>query len=360
MANNTTSTDESVILYSRFWELFHCGFLILVNIGALIGNGFVCTAVYRVRRLQKVANYFLVSLAVSDLLVASLATPFRIYFEINTKWCLGEHVCKFWIIIDLLCNTASIVNLSLISVDRYLALSLSLRYTTIVTVSKCRIAIAAVWGFSFGIAASSLHTWSRHGQFVYHRVCQKMDKLYYTISTVLGILVPTIVLTVLYCLVFKIAFQQQTKILKNNYNTPRSSVDGLALQPPHATPASKRRKLAIRELKATKTLIIVVGAFLVCWLPVLVLLVMQQYAPGYTESLPLKTQEILGLLILYSLPPLTTCLNPFIYTCHNAEFRKVFKMTFAKLLPFLKIQSSKNEKHIGSPDSESDFVSTPF
>ncbi|CAB4026268.1 dopamine D2-like receptor [Paramuricea clavata] len=360
MADNATTIAP--ITYSRFWERFHSGFLILVIIAALFGNGFVCMAVYKVRRLQKVSNYFLVSLAVSDILVVLLAIPFRIYFELNTEWQLGEHACRFWIFMDLLCSTASIVNLSIISVDRYLALSQSLRYLTILTVSRCRILIAAVWGFSFTLAAFSLHTWSSDGKFIYTQFCQNIDKLYYIVSTILGIIIPLIILIVLYCLVFKIALEQRVKIMNNNYNTPRGCEVGEQaerLRSRQSRAPTSPRRFAIRELKATKTLMIVVGAFLVCWLPLFVLMIMQQFVPQYINSLPRKTQEILGLLFLYTLPQFNSCLNPYIYTFHNSEFRAVFKVTFRKLLPFLKLQS-KNDKHLDPLAIDSEFASTGF
>ncbi|XP_028408298.1 5-hydroxytryptamine receptor 1A-alpha-like [Dendronephthya gigantea] len=350
----TNGTDA--LTYSRFWEQFHAGFLILVSVTALFGNGFVCTAVYKVRRLQKVSNYFLVSLAVSDILVVVLAIPFRIYFELNTVWLLGKHACKFWIFMDILCNTASIVNLSLISVDRYIALSKSLRYLAIATVSRCRIGIAIVWGFSFTIATLSLHTWSSDGGLIHHPFCRKNDKIYYTFSTILGIIIPLVVLIVLYYLVFKIALKHHVKIMKSNYSTPPSSEDCADQSQLRSRSNSSPRRFAIRELKATKTLIIVVGAFLVCWLPLCVLVVMQQYVPQYIERWPPKTQEILGQLLLYSLPFLNSCLNPYIYTCHNSEFRAVFKKTFSKMLPFLKSRSKKETKNTFC--TENDFVST--
>ena len=354
--NGTVASTDPPIKYSIL-EQVHSGFLILVVITAVLGNGFVCMAVYKVRRLQKVSNYFLVSLAVSDILFALFSIPFRIYFELNIEWQLGEHACKFYIFMDMLCSTASIVNLSLISVDRYLALSQSLRYLTIATVSRCRIGIAIVWGFSLANPVFALHSWSPDSKFVYEKTCKKIDKLFYAVSTTLSIIIPLIVLIVLYCLVFKIALAQQSKILKNEYVTPPSSEDGHANRPQRPRSNTSPRRFAIRELKATKTLMIVVGAFLVCWLPLFVLVILQQYAPKYVENFPPKTQEILGLLFLYSLPQLNCCLNPYIYTCHNAEFREVFKIMIGKILPILKLKS-KNDESLGPITEDHDLVST--
>lgn len=339
MEVNTTNTR-----YSREWEQIHSAFLVLVIFTALLGNGFVCAAVYRVRRLQKVSNYFLVSLAASDILVVLFAIPFRIYFELNSPsgWLLGKHACQFWIFVDLLCCSASIVNLSLVSVDRYVALSRPLRYVVIMTLRRCKISITSVWFFSFTISLLSVHTWSEDGSLRHNPACLKHDKIYYTLATVLAILIPLSVLVVLYCLVFKMALKQGKKIygsaLRNSLRPLRSqSGDSDSLQTGHD---STRRRFAVRELKAAKTLIIVVGTFLLCWLPLFVILFLQQYSPTYIEKLSPKTQQILGQLFLFTLPPLNSALNPFIYTFFNVEFRKVFKDTLQKCLPFLKSKSS--------------------
>lgn len=327
-----------MVEYSEFSERFQASFLIIVIAAALFGNGFVCMAVYWVRRLQKISNFFLISLAVSDILVVIFSAPFRVYFAFNVNWDLGEHTCKFWIFIDLLCNTASIINLSLISADRYLALSRTLRYATIVTFSRCCKAILAVWLYAFTIAVLSFFTWSSDGNFVSYPQCVKQDKLFYAFSLISGILVPMVILFVLYCLVFKIAVKQQRKIIQNHSKPLIATVETKG-----SRSDAKTRRFTIRELKATKTLIIVVGAFLICWLPIVVIMVMQQYANSYVRTLPKKTQEILGLLFLYTLPYLNSCLNPYIYTFHNAEFRAVFTETFSKLLPAFKCLSRKDD-----------------
>lgn len=342
MQGNTTLPIPQ---YSRLWEQITSGFLVLVIIAALLGNGFVCAAVYRVRRLQKPSNYFLVSLAASDILVALFSIPFRIYTVLNSSsgWLLGKHTCQFWIFIDLLCCSASIVNLSLVSVDRYIALSRPLRYLMIMTVQRCKMSILCVWLFSFTISILSVHTWSKDGYVKDYPVCLKQDKIYYTIITILAMLIPLTILMVLYCLVFKMAWEQNKKIYRtSNSFRSQGSISG-NVEPFRSSGVSRRLQFAMRELKAAKTLIIVVGTFLVCWLPFFILFLLQQYSPIYITRLSPKTQEILGQLFFYALPHLNSALNPYIYTVFNTEFRDVFK---DKLMPFLR---SKFKDDIRNP-----------
>ena len=93
---------------------------LLVTI-AILGNLLVCIAVLTDASLRKLSNLFFVSLALSDLLVASLVMPFAMVNDLTTSFVdwFGEQFCKFWIASDVMLCTASIINLLLISFDRY-------------------------------------------------------------------------------------------------------------------------------------------------------------------------------------------------------------------------------------------------
>lgn len=67
--------------------------------------------------LSRLSNLFLVSLAIADLLVAALVMPLALVNDLRL-WTMGETVCKAWIAVDVMCSTASIINLCAISLDR--------------------------------------------------------------------------------------------------------------------------------------------------------------------------------------------------------------------------------------------------
>ena len=86
---------------------------------AILGNFLVCIAILTDVRLRRLSNLFFFSLALSDLLVASLVMPFAMVNDLTGSWWFGKDFCKLWIAADVMSCTASIINLLAISFDRY-------------------------------------------------------------------------------------------------------------------------------------------------------------------------------------------------------------------------------------------------
>ena len=95
----------------------------------VFGNILVIVAVARERYLHTVTNYFITSLAVADCLVGSIVMTFSAAYELlNRQWIFGQDLCDIWHSFDVLASTASILNLCMISLDRYWAISSPLAY----------------------------------------------------------------------------------------------------------------------------------------------------------------------------------------------------------------------------------------
>ncbi|VDM23951.1 unnamed protein product [Toxocara canis] len=96
---------------------------------ALGGNSLVCAAIYFDRNLRKQPeNLFLVSLAVSDLLVSILVMVFAAANDLLGYWPFGRVYCQIWVSCDITCCTASILNLCAIALDRYWHISRPMAY----------------------------------------------------------------------------------------------------------------------------------------------------------------------------------------------------------------------------------------
>jgi hypothetical protein len=99
----------------------------LIIVAAICGNVLVMVSVCRFRKLRIITNYFLVSLAFADTLVASVPMVFNASVTIAGKWLFAPWVCDFWNSTDVFFCTVSILHLCSISVDRYYAIVRPLR-----------------------------------------------------------------------------------------------------------------------------------------------------------------------------------------------------------------------------------------
>ena len=89
----------------------------------------VILAVATCRKLRKsVSNLFILSLAVTDSMLAVLILSLSLVNQVLGYWIFGEVVCGLWLLMDITICTASILHLCAISVDRYIAICHPLRY----------------------------------------------------------------------------------------------------------------------------------------------------------------------------------------------------------------------------------------
>lgn len=95
---------------------------------SIAGNVLVCVAIYTDRGLRSIGNLFLASLAIADLFVAALVMTFAAFNDLLGFWLFGPQLCDTWIAFDVMCSTASILNLCAISLDRYIHIKDPLRY----------------------------------------------------------------------------------------------------------------------------------------------------------------------------------------------------------------------------------------
>lgn len=100
-------------------KIFIGTMLAIITAVTVMGNTLVVIAVCVVKKLRQPSNYLLVSLAVADLSVALVVMPFVIVTDLTGgKWLFGEVFCNIFIGMDVMCCTASIMTLCVISVDR--------------------------------------------------------------------------------------------------------------------------------------------------------------------------------------------------------------------------------------------------
>lgn len=103
----------------------YIGIEMVIAVLSISGNVLVCWAVAINSTLKNATNYFLVSLAVADILVGCLAIPFAIVISLGLP--LDFYGCLFMACFVLVLTQSSIFSLLAIAIDRYLAVKIPLR-----------------------------------------------------------------------------------------------------------------------------------------------------------------------------------------------------------------------------------------
>ncbi|KAM9328868.1 D(1B) dopamine receptor [Gastrophryne carolinensis] len=308
-------------------------FLSLLIFWTLFGNILVCTAVMRFRHLRsRVTNIFIVSLAVSDLLVALLVMPWKAVAEVAGHWPFGAF-CNIWVAFDIMCSTASILNLCVISVDRYWAISSPFRYERKMTQRVALLMISAAWTLSILISFIPVQlNWHRdrgdNGALDNNSTenCDSsLNRTYAISSSLISFYIPVAIMIVTYTRIYRIAQIQIRRIstLERAAEHAQSCRSNrLDCRHTHHTTLKTSIK---KETKVLKTLSVIMGVFVCCWLPFFILNCMVPFcdrSSGHPKpGLPCVSETTFDIFVWFGWA--NSSLNPIIYA-FNADFRKVF------------------------------------
>ena len=156
-------------------------FLTCIIILVVVGNLLVCIAIATEKALKPVQNWFIASLAVSDLLIGLVIMPFSLARELMGYWMFGQVWCDIHAALDVLLCTASINSLFLISLDRYWSITQAVKYLKKRTPSRAAMMIAFVWIFSAFVSLPPLVGWKKAEQSSEYPQCNLSDDIGYVL-----------------------------------------------------------------------------------------------------------------------------------------------------------------------------------
>ncbi|KAM4620752.1 adenosine receptor A2b [Polymixia lowei] len=311
---------------------------LIIAVLSISGNILVCWAVAINTNLKNATNYFLVSLAVADILVGCLAIPFAITISIGIR--LDFYGCLFLACFVLVLTQSSIFSLLAIAIDRYLAVKIPLRYKELMTGKRAREIITILWILSFVIGLIPFLGWNLKdskeacghkqengssgednatnvgpsegpkvgGDFL--RSCELIC-LFETIVDMqymvyfnffVCVLLPLLIMLGIYAKIFTVARKQLRQIELKCVGNGDSHHHGL-LQ---------------REIRAAKSLSIIVGLFAICWLPVHILNCIKLFYPNLD-----RPAFVMYVAIILS--HANSAVNPMIYAYRIQDFRNTFR-----------------------------------
>ncbi|XP_077204186.1 5-hydroxytryptamine receptor 2B [Paroedura picta] len=331
--------------------------ILMVIIPTIGGNILVILAVSLEKKLQYATNYFLMSLAVADLLVGLLVMPIALLPVMSEiAWPLPRELCPVWLFLDVLFSTASIMHLCAISLDRYIAIKKPIQASQYNSRATTLIKITVVWLISIGIALpipirgledgaaatenfTCVLTPARFGDFILY-------------GSVAAFFVPLAIMVVTYFLTIRVLRRKAHLIHKlpqrlnwstvstvfQRDGTPGSSPEKLAMlngsrkERPVAngheevlmrrmsTVGKKSVQTITNEQRASKVLGIVFFLFLVMWCPFFItnitsVLCKSACSEGFIQRL---------MEIFVWIGYVSSGVNPLVYTLFNKTFREAF------------------------------------
>ena len=212
--NCSIGMDTSSLKLKTFPSEANVPLAILLSCFALftvLGNLIVILAVARERYLRSATTYFMVSLAIADLVIGAVVMPFAISLEVTKQhWFFGKDWCDVWHSFDVLASTASILNLSVIALDRYWAITNPITYPTRMTHSRILVLIAMVWILSSVISFPAILWWRAVAvEHTPEHVCMFTDDIVYLVfSSIISFYVPISIILFAYYRIYRAASAQ--------------------------------------------------------------------------------------------------------------------------------------------------------
>ncbi|CAH1368909.1 hypothetical protein MTP99_010414 [Tenebrio molitor] len=146
LQNETDFYPEEDYIYDKIYiRVIFMSVYTIVFCLCFFGNLLVILVVTLSRRLRSITNFFLANLAVADFCVAIFCVYQNLLIYIVDSWMLGEFLCKMYLFIQSLSNTASIFILVIICIERYFAIIYPITCKQILTPRRLRLIIFGVW-----------------------------------------------------------------------------------------------------------------------------------------------------------------------------------------------------------------------
>ncbi|XP_026151731.1 trace amine-associated receptor 4-like [Mastacembelus armatus] len=279
-------------------------YVILSSISSLTAllNLLVIISISHFKQLHSPTNLLILSLAVSDFFMGLLML-FQIVL-IDGCWFLGDLMCSFYQYIDYIITSTSVGTMVLISIDRYVAICDPMHYSTKVTQKRVKVCVCLCWScsliFQSLIMKDVLDQPGRYNS-CFGECIIVVNYIAGLADLIVSFILPITAIVVLYMRVFVVAVSQARAM--------RSHITTVTVQGSRKVTAKKS------ELKAARTLGVVVVVFLLCLCP--------YYCVALTGQDNLMNASSAAFVIcLYYF---NACLNPLIYAFLYSWFRKSVK-----------------------------------
>ncbi|XP_055877519.1 neuropeptide SIFamide receptor-like isoform X1 [Biomphalaria glabrata] len=276
----------------------------IVFVLALVGNISVVTVVAKDKSLHTATNFFLVNMAIADILIAIICLPLTLLSKIFTNWMFGPFLCTAIPYLQGVSVSASVNTLVVIALDRYIAICHVMRQRN--TKKNARVILVIIWTFSLLI----LLPWALY----YRQYDLLIDGVMYTVCNEIfpseeakkGFFLGVIFL-LLYCIPLTLIAVFYFLI---GYRVWNRDAPGIT---------SSKGVIEKSKMKVVKMLMVVVLLFMISWMPLYVIR-LNVFFFGGNESDPIINTYVNP--FAQWLGTSNSCMNPLVYCLFSQKIRR--------------------------------------
>nr|AFP87541.1 M1S2 protein [synthetic construct] len=292
------------------WQVAFIGITTgLLSLATVTGNLLVLISFKVNTELKTVNNYFLLSLACADLIIGTFSMNLYTTYLLMGHWALGTLACDLWLALDYVASNASVMNLLLISFDRYFSVTRPLSYRAKRTPRRAALMIGLAWLVSFVLWAPAILFWQYlvGERTVLAGQCyiQFLSQPIITFGTAMAAFyLPVTVMCTLYWRIYRETENRARELAAlQGSETPGSCCPGCC---------------SGKEKKAARTLSAILLAFILTWTPYNIMVLVSTFCK---DCVP-ETLWELGYWLCY----VNSTINPMCYALCNKAFRDTFRL----------------------------------